>query len=159
MAAIHPDLEEVSFSVQVSYDDAVVDTHDSQLAAGENTISFTSTNWTGGITFKASFVGANQIIIETTIGGITEESSAWFTWSGTGYAGSFQTSNGYLIEVAELDYFDEPNPVEEPTDETSTTAAELIPYFYRLELVGAFMIGIMLWQVLIKSWRSQSLYL
>lgn len=156
-ADIHEDLIEVPFAIRVTYAGDVLEVINAALSPDENTNTVTSTNWTGYVNFKASFSGANQIVIETTIGGITQEQSGWFTWNGTGYAGSYVTSNGYTIELADQTYFgDTPDPDPDP-DPTETS--NLVPYFYRLELVGAFIIGILLWQVLIKSWRSGSLYI
>lgn len=156
-ADIHADLLNVNFAIRVTYNNNVIDTTNSNLYGGGNNVSITSSNWTGHIVFVADYNGQNKISVETTIDGITSESSSQFTWNGAGYAGTFTTSNGYTIEVADQSYFsDEPDPDPEPEP---TASSDLVPYFYRLELVGAFMIGILLWQILIKSWRSQSLYI
>ena len=146
MAAIHPDLEEVAIAIRVTYDSAVLDVSETFLAAGANTVSISSGNWTGGITFKASFTGANQFQIETTIGGITQGTSSWITWNGSGYAGSYETTNGYLIEIAESGYFDDKPTDPEPQNDEATTEGILL----------SLVIGILLWQVFARSMRERS---
>lgn len=150
---ISPNLVEVTFSLQITYDNAVIEVIDSQLDTGEQAQTITSANWSGTIEVHANYIGLDEVTIRTTIEGIEYVNLGALSWDGTGYAGSKTTTNGYTIEFAEQGYFNDTPPDEDPDVPLGTEVENLI----NIEILIAFGIGVILWQVFIKSFRHQSL--